>query len=310
MLGAKLPRALVQTTDIDVAQFSSVSVAIGDQTPPMLELLRRIDKSFREISRTSLGDHATSYAAQGGLRVDFLTPNEGRDSDNPQPLPAFQTAAQQLRFLDFLIHEPVQAALLHGSGVLVRVPAPERYAIHKLILARRRSVGAAKADKDVLQAESLLNVLVETHADALKSVWEEAYGRGPTWRKLLLGGMVRLPQQARDQLLKALGRSRDLLPGVDLTFNNPPVRYNSTLDVVSIDGESLGETVACAISREALEDHFGADGMDAKSRVELVLKYRTRIEQLLRTKFLSRPVDETGSILLRSADIEVREKSL
>lgn len=55
-------------------------------------------------------------------------------------------SADPLRFLDFLIYEPVRAVLLHKSGISVIVPAPERYAVHKLIVASRRvvdTIGAA-----------------------------------------------------------------------------------------------------------------------------------------------------------------------
>ncbi len=53
----------------------------------------------------------------------------------PVPMPALGGAAAiPLRFLDYLIHEPIRAVLLHGAGVPVLVPSPERYAIHKLIV--------------------------------------------------------------------------------------------------------------------------------------------------------------------------------
>ena len=83
------------------------------------------------------------------------TPNEGADTDKPQRLSALQTDAQALRFLDFLIREPEPAVLLYGPGIYVNVPAPQRYAIHKLIVSRRRREGAAKRDKDLHQAEAL-----------------------------------------------------------------------------------------------------------------------------------------------------------
>jgi hypothetical protein len=35
----------------------------------------------------------------------------------PQALPALQTDAQPLRFLDYLIHEPEPAVLLHNAGI-------------------------------------------------------------------------------------------------------------------------------------------------------------------------------------------------
>src|SRR6266550_2355267 len=67
-----------------------------------------------------------SYAARGGLRVDFLTPNEGGETGQPQALPALRTDAQPLRFLDFLIHEPEPAVILHHAGIFVQVPTPAR----------------------------------------------------------------------------------------------------------------------------------------------------------------------------------------
>jgi hypothetical protein len=74
------------------------------------------------------------------LRVDFLVPNQGADEDEPLYLPALNTAAEPLRFLDFLIYEPVKAVLLHGPGTAITVPSPERFAVHKLIVSQRRKV--------------------------------------------------------------------------------------------------------------------------------------------------------------------------
>ena len=45
-----------------------------------------------------------------------------------------------LRFLDYLIEHPAQAVLLTGSGLLVHVPDPARFAFHKLWIAKRRPV--------------------------------------------------------------------------------------------------------------------------------------------------------------------------
>ncbi len=304
MLGIRLPGALLQTNDVDIAQFTNVSVAVGDQTPPMLEVLKGVDKTFREIPHTSGRRWVTSYTAKGGLRVDFVTPNEGPDTDDPQSLPALQTDAQPLRFLDFLIHEPVQAVILHGPGIYVQVPAPERYAVHKMILARRRSPGVAKRDKDLQQAAALIEALAQKRPEELKLAWEEALERDPKWRKLLLDGMSRLAPRARDLTLKALGRAREILPGVDLTFNNPPARYDSSRDLVIFIGEALGSPVECAVSRETLEDYFDADNLDKTGCVEAVLKNRSKIEQLMRTKYLSWPVEEPETLLLKTLDVE------
>jgi hypothetical protein len=124
----------------------------------------------------------TSYVAKGGLRVDFLTPNKGPDTDKPQALPALRTHAQPLRFLGYLIHELEAAVILYHAGVYVHVPAPERYAVHKLIVARRRHQGLAKRDKDIQQAGALFELLSQRRSHELKLAWQEACERGSTWR--------------------------------------------------------------------------------------------------------------------------------
>ena len=304
ILGTRLPGALLQTNDVDIAQFTSISIALADETPPMLEVLKEVDKTFREVPHTTDCRRAASYQAKGGLRVDFVTPNEGPDTDDPQRLPALKTDAQSLRFLDFLIHEPTPAVVLHGAGIYVLVPAPERYAVHKLIVALHRPAGIAKKDKDLQQAGTLLEAVGQKRPTELRLAWEEAYARGPKWRKLMLGGMSQLNPRSRDITLKLLGQAREILPEIDLAFNNPPARYNFDRDIVIFAGAALGKPVECAVSREALEDHFGADNLDKEGRLEAFRKNRSKIERLLRTKYLSWPVEEPEAVLLRTTDVE------
>jgi hypothetical protein len=68
----------------------------------------------------------------------------------------------------------------------------------------------AKRDKDVAQAGELIVALVEKRPEELRLAWEEAYERGPQWRKLLLGGMKQLRPEARDLLLRVLERPREI----------------------------------------------------------------------------------------------------
>lgn len=308
MLGVRLSAGSLQTGDVDIAQFKNVSVAVEDSTPPVLEILKEVDKTFRAVPHTVDGRRVTSYAAKGGLRVDFLTPNEGGETGKPQALPALQTDAQPLRFLDFLIHDPEPAVILHGAGIYVQVPAPARYAIHKLIVSRRRPEGQAKRDKDLVQAEALLEALAEKRPHELKSAWQEAYERGPTWRQLMTEGIGLLSAAARDLILKSVDGRRSMIPGMDLTFNNPPARYDFSRDIVTFAGDAPGGSVACAISREALDDHFGTDGLGQEGRLEGFLKNRSRIEALARAKYLSLPVEEPGAVLIKTMDVESLSK--
>jgi hypothetical protein len=92
----------------------------------------------------------------------------------------------------------MKAAALYRSGVLVQIPRPERFAVHKLIVADRRREGpdALKARKDRAQAAFLVEVLAEERPDDLAEAWEDARGRGPRWRERLDRTLARLPETA------------------------------------------------------------------------------------------------------------------
>ena len=307
MLGVRLPISALQTGDVDIAQFKNVSVAVEDRTPPILDVLKNFDKTFRPVPHVKGEENVTSYLAKGGLRVDFLTPNEGADTDVPQRLSAFHKDAEPLRFLDFLIRDPEPAVILHNAGIYVLVPASERYAVHKLIVSRRRKEGAAKRDKDIQQAEALLNILIDKRPYELKAVWGEAYGRGKTWQKLIGEGLVQLSAKTRDLTLKAVGEIRRLLPGSDLTFANPAPHYDFSRDTVTFAGEAFGAPVTCAISREALDDHFGA--ATKEERLQKFLDNRSTIENMAHEKYINWPIEEPETVLIKTSDVPKLHKA-
>jgi len=65
MLGVRLPGAPVQTGDVDIAQFKDISVFVEDNTPPVLNILKEVDSSFRAIPHVVDGRRVTSYSAKG-----------------------------------------------------------------------------------------------------------------------------------------------------------------------------------------------------------------------------------------------------
>jgi hypothetical protein len=310
MLGARLPHSTLQTGDVDIAQFKNVSVAVGDQTPPVLDVLKDVDKTFRAAPHIH-ERNVTSYVSKGGLRVDFLTPNEGRDTDAPQHLRAFQTDAEPLRFLDFLIHDPEPAVVLHNAGIYVLVPSPQRYAIHKLIISRRRQEGTAKRDKDIHQSAALLEVLNDKRPYELKSSWNEAFNRGRAWRQALAEGLSQVPSRTRDAVLKTTGALRSIIPGIDLTFSDSPIRYDFERDTVTFIGEALGRTVRCAISREALDDNFRATtGLTNEERLNKFRQNRSAIERMAREKYLNWPVEEPEAILIKTMEVPKLQQAI
>jgi len=205
LLGGEMPEALAVTEDIDVAAFQSISVALDDHLDPALaDALKRIGPF---IARPGLYQQPTAWRDhESGVLVELLTPNQGPDREEPFELPALGAYALPLRFLDYLIHEPTQAAALYRSGVLVNVPQPARYAIHKLIVATRRGPSAeAKTRKDVEQSAALIRVLAEDRPDELEDAFTEARERGPSWRQALDRGARRLPADAKTELRHAVG---------------------------------------------------------------------------------------------------------
>jgi hypothetical protein len=200
LLGVEIPETEAVTEDIDVAAFHSISVALDDHLDPALaDTLKEIGPF---IARPSLHKQPTAWRDRdSGILVELLTPNEGPDRDEPLELPALGAHAMPLRFLDYLIHQLVQAAVLYRSGVLVNIPQPARYAIHKLIVATRRASSAAtKATKDIEQAAALIRVLAHDRPDELEEAFVEARGRGPSWRDAIARGTRRLSSDAKSAL--------------------------------------------------------------------------------------------------------------
>lgn len=196
-LGLRLPLGgMANTNDIDIAQFGKLSVALQDQVDPTLAETFSALK-FDPLPGVQPGQ--TWRWAQGGSGqlVEFLTPAFGEET--VRPLQALGVSAQSLNYLNFLIAEPVHAAALYRSGVLVQIPRPERYAIHKLIIADRRrdGSGSLKAAKDREQAAFLIQALAEDRPDDLAHAYTVAMATGPRWRDHIANTLQRLPETGR-----------------------------------------------------------------------------------------------------------------
>ncbi|NGN41918.1 hypothetical protein G6N74_12640 [Mesorhizobium sp. CGMCC 1.15528] len=211
VLGVRLPSASMVTGDADFAQFHSISVAVGDQMPPVLETLRTVDPTFREIPHQADSRFTTQFSTRSGYKVEFLTPNTGSDNygGRPTPMPALGGAsAQPLRFLDYLTYQPIRAVLLHGAEVPVNIPSPERYAIHKLIIASRRRTdndGTAKSRKDRAQAATIMEVMIEQRqSEDLADGFMEACDRGTAWQEAIRKSMSQIDDNIREKIQSAL----------------------------------------------------------------------------------------------------------
>ncbi len=131
------------------------------------------------------------------FQIDFLTPMH-RGGSEPFQHPQLGVKLQPLKFMEYLLQDVQQAAVLAGGGVcVVNVPSPARYALHKLIVAGERPASRiAKSNKDVQQAAAVLSVLLEQAPWQLQDAWRDLVERGPGWRSRVERGRSALARVA------------------------------------------------------------------------------------------------------------------
>ena len=189
------------TNDIDIASFEKLSLALGEEVLPSINTVLA-DFEFDPVPSLHTGQIWRWRQSKSQTLVEFLTPSFDEKEDLRE-LAALGVSAQSLHYLNYLIAEPIQAAAIYRDGILVQVPRPERFAIHKLIVADRRVGGpeSLKARKDRLQAELMIAILAEDRPSELREAYEDAMERGPRWRERLARSLGKSPE-AKKLLVK------------------------------------------------------------------------------------------------------------
>lgn len=203
-LGVHLDASAAVTEDVDIAAFENLKLVIEDRVDPSLAETFR-DLKLEPVPGLDPQRPTRWHMPGGGARVDFLAPRM-KASSTALRLEPLGVYAQALPFLNFLIADPVPAVGLYRSGVLVQIPRPERYAIHKLIVAQRRREDSAKIPKDLAQAEALIGVLAEDRPWALNQALETALANGPKWQESINRSLRQRPRikTRLDDLAKTL----------------------------------------------------------------------------------------------------------
>ena len=84
-------------------------------------------------------------------------------------VPELKAHAKGLPYLGYLLGASQQVPILSPHGaVMVRVPVPERYAIHKLIVSQLQAKVSSKPEKDLQQAAVLLEVVTDRFPGAVE----------------------------------------------------------------------------------------------------------------------------------------------
>lgn len=186
------------TQDMDIASFERLSLSLSqdDQvSTSMQDVLSGF--AFDPVPSLEPGQVWRWRQTRNDTLVEFLTPSF-RPEEDIRPLEALGVSAQSLHYLNYLIASPIPAAVLYRSGVLVQIPRPERFALHKLIVADRRREGmdSLKSQKDRRQAEFLIAILLEDRPDDLAEALEDLRSRGPQWNVRLDRSLARIPETA------------------------------------------------------------------------------------------------------------------
>ena len=193
MLGVKWQEAIVRTEDVDIAHDHRIAVALAGEGQPA-DMRKALGDPLPRFSALNPTYPATGFRVRGtDVEVEVLTPLVGRERSRPIQIPALGVAATPLRFLDYLIEETQPGAVLGGSGVLVNVPRPGRFALHKLIVAARRGPsGMPKAAKDRAQASELLRVLLAELPGEITLAWKALSRHGKAWVSAASGSLKRM----------------------------------------------------------------------------------------------------------------------
>jgi hypothetical protein len=183
--------AAFATEDIDVARLNKLAL---DKPPAggILQLLRESGIDFVDVPGFTRGAPATSFKERGRSRFtfDLLVPTSGEHIEI-LPVPELNAHATGLPYLRYLLTETQMGAALSSHGAIaVRVPIPERFAVHKLIVAQLRVGRPEKSQKDLKQAAVLIAALGELFPGAIEDAW------GKT------------PRSSRSHLRKSLERIR------------------------------------------------------------------------------------------------------
>jgi hypothetical protein len=193
VLGVRWKGAHARTEDIDIASERVLEVAVPELHADVPATLESLGMGFLPVPGFSPKEPSTSFSVRGrALRVDLVTPARSRRAA-PVRIERFNAAAAPLSFVELLLEDAQAAAVIDGGGVLVRVPHPAHFAVHKILVATERAAAFhAKREKDLAQAAHVIEALEELRPGELRRIWARSRKRGRGWERGLREGAALL----------------------------------------------------------------------------------------------------------------------
>lgn len=201
-LGARA--AQYATQDVDIARSAELAFPEAPQKS-FLEIIRESGIAFVEIPGLDKRKPSTSFKEAGSsfFQVDLLVPS-ATDAIKTVRVPELGAHATALPYLKYLLAQSEESVVLAREGCcMLRVPTPERFALHKLFVSQLRKQRGQKSIKDLSQASVLLAILAERHPGALEQAAKAV--PAPARKHLkTAAGVVRTLLQSHPRAIEAL----------------------------------------------------------------------------------------------------------
>ena len=165
---------LLRTLDIDFL------------VPNPARFQRRVDVSeiLNLLGFDSDFDYSTGLVkyVHPDLEIQFLTPALGRVKNRPYEIKKLNINAEGLTYMKML--QDYTFAMTH-NGITVRLPEPEAYTLHKILISPKRK-DTARKEKDLMAAKSIgeLCLAYEARRDRLKTIY---VGLPKKWQRVISG---------------------------------------------------------------------------------------------------------------------------
>ncbi len=210
MLGVSWDSAAMYTQDMDLASYRQIEIVMRHDAPDVKSTLLECGLGFFEVPALNPKSPSTSFKIRGQeFHVDLLTPLYGPNTSKPVHLPHFNSYALPMRFLEYLLDDSQGAVVPFRSGILVNVPDPARFAVHKLVVSQRRPVAQqTKVRKDIQQASELLSVLLEDRPGDVWIALEAALAMPEKFQSQLSKGVEHLPLPVKEAVTAHIASAR------------------------------------------------------------------------------------------------------
>lgn len=193
LLGVTFDDAMRRTEDMDIACDQSIEIGF------MCDVKADVAAVAPEMAQPKqINPWVPPYdmVASDGFKLEFLTSRPDPSHKEPIKIERFGINALPLDFLEFIIQNAVQAVVLYGSGILVNIPDPARFAIHKLAVSQLRpSSTPEKKRKDLAQASAVIEYLLEENPGSLLLATDAAKQLGNTFSTLVEVAMANMPNK-------------------------------------------------------------------------------------------------------------------